>query len=461
MGVDTLAHSSVFLAGKRAYIIILIDIILFLVLYMYLPFAKNVNLGLGLLLFVGVLWLSEAIHVTITALFIPVFAVLFKLYSVEQALSSFSNPIIFLFFGGFALATALHIQGLDKLIANRLIKLSNGHMGFAIIMLFIVTAFLSMWISNTATAAIMLPLGLGILSTLDFSKYKNTFVFVLLGIAYSASIGGFGTIIGSPPNAIAASSLKLDFISWMKLGLPFMLVMLPTCIFVMYLSLRPKFNMRLDLNLEENNWNNKKTLTSIIFVTVALAWIFSSKISYLMGGIKDIDSIIAIFAVIIVCVSGVASFNDIQKNTDWGVLLLFGGGLALSDILKTSSASLVMANAVSSVIGGANWILIIIMVALFVVFLTEFTSNTASAALLIPIFSVISQAIGMQETLLTLIIGFGASCAFMLPVATPPNAMIFGLGFIRQIDMAKVGFLLNLLSVFLITCFSIFIWRYV
>lgn len=461
MGVDTLAHSSVFLAGKRTYIIILIDIILFLVLYMYLPFAKNVNLGLGLLLFVGVLWLSEAIHVTITALFIPVFAVLFKLYSVEQALSSFSNPIIFLFFGGFALATALHIQGLDKLIANRLIKLSNGHMGFAIIMLFIVTAFLSMWISNTATAAIMLPLGLGILSTLDFSKYKNTFVFVLLGIAYSASIGGFGTIIGSPPNAIAASSLKLDFISWMKLGLPFMLVMLPTCIFVMYLSLRPKFNMRLDLNLEENNWNNKKTLTSIIFVTVALAWIFSSKISYLMGGIKDIDSIIAIFAVIIVCVSGVASFNDIQKNTDWGVLLLFGGGLALSDILKTSSASLVMANAVSSVIGGANWILIIIMVALFVVFLTEFTSNTASAALLIPIFSVISQAIGMQETLLTLIIGFGASCAFMLPVATPPNAMIFGSGFIKQIDMAKVGFLLNLLSVFLITCFSIFIWRYV
>lgn len=460
MEVFTKAYSNNLAIYSKVFIIV-IDVAILFALYCYLPFEKNTNFGLSLLVFIGILWLSEAVNITITALFIPFFSVLFKLYSVEEAFKSFSNPIIFLFLGGFGLATALRVQELDKFIANKLIQLSKGNMAVAVIMLFLVTAFLSMWISNTATAAIMLPLGLGILSTLDFSKYKNTFVFVLLGIAYSASIGGFGTIIGSPPNAIASSALKMDFISWMKLGVPFMLVMLPVCIFAMYLLLRPKLNMQLSFNLENSKWSVKKTLTAIIFISISLAWIFSAKISYHLGGIKDLDSIIALFAVIIVCISGVASFSDIQKNTDWGVLLLFGGGLALSDILKTSGASLVMANAVSNLVGGANWILIILLVALFIVFLTEFTSNTASAALLIPIFSTISHAVGMPETLLTLIIGFGASCAFMLPVATPPNAMVFGVGFIGQKDMLKIGFLLNLISIFLIACFAIFIWRFV
>lgn len=457
---DILPHVCGLTINKRALILIF-DFILFFALYFYLPFEKNVNFGLSLLAFIGILWLTEAIHVTVTALFIPVFAVVFNIYNVEEALKTFSNPIIFLFLGGFALATALRVQGLDRFIANQLISLSRGSMFVATIMLFIATAFLSMWISNTATAAIMLPLGLGILSTLDFTQHRNTFLFVLLGIAYSASIGGMGTLIGSPPNAIAASVLKLDFLSWMKLGMPFVLVMLPSCILVMYLLLRPKFNVRFDLELEDVKWDRKKTITTLIFVSIALAWVFSSKISSLMGGVKSIDSVIALLAILIVCISGVVSFDDIQKNTDWGVLLLFGGGLSLSHILKLSGASLVMANAISNLVGDANWVLIVLIVALFIVFLTEFTSNTASAALLIPIFSTMSQAMGMSEILLTLIIGFGASCAFMLPVATPPNAMVFGTGFIKQKDMIKTGILLNLLSVCLIVCFALFMWRFI
>lgn len=457
---DILPHVYGLTINKRALILIF-DFILFFALYFYLPFEKNVNFGLSLLAFIGILWLTEAIHVTVTALFIPVFAVAFNIYNVEEALKSFSNPIIFLFLGGFALATALRVQGLDRFIANQLISLSRGSMFVATIMLFIATAFLSMWISNTATAAIMLPLGLGILSTLDFTQHRNTFLFVLLGIAYSASIGGMGTLIGSPPNAIASSVLKLDFLSWMKLGMPFVLVMLPSCIFVMYLLLRPKFNFELNLKLEDAKWDHKKTITTLIFISIALAWVFSSKISHLMGGVKSIDSVIALLAILIVCISKVVSFDDIQKNTDWGVLLLFGGGLSLSHILKLSGASLVMANAISNLVGDANWVLIVLIVALFIVFLTEFTSNTASSALLIPIFSTMSQAMGMSELLLTLIIGFGASCAFMLPVATPPNAMVFGTGFIKQKDMIKIGFLLNLLSVCLIVCFTSFVWRFI
>ncbi len=160
--------------------------------------------------FIGILWLTEALHVTITALLVPLIAVGTGLMDVNTGLRSFANPIIFLFFGGFALATALHIQGLDKLIANRLLLAAKGQLMVAVLMLFGATALVSMWISNTATTAMMLPLALGVIGNLNLERERNTYVFILLGIAYSASIGGLGTLVGSPPNAIAAAQLGLD-----------------------------------------------------------------------------------------------------------------------------------------------------------------------------------------------------------------------------------------------------------
>ncbi len=446
---------------KWSFGIIIIDVILFFILYCLLPFDSNANAGIALLVFIGILWLTEAIHVTITSLLIPLLAVMLGLLNTSNALKSFANPIIFLFFGGFALATALHIQGIDKFIANRMIRFAKGKLWLAIIILFTITALLSMWISNTATAAIMLPLGLGVLSNLDSKNDRNTFVFVLLGIAYSASIGGFGTIVGSPPNAIAAAELKLDFFSWMKLGIPFMLVMLPSCIFLMYLILRPKLNSTFEIKKENIIWCFKSISTIIIFVITAIAWIFSTKISAYFGGISDVDSIIAIAAIIAIGVTNVASWEQIQKNTEWGVLLLFGGGLALSTILKDSGASAIMANGMVLLFGESAWLVIIIAVATFIIFLTEFTSNTASAALLVPLFSSVGEAIGMPPALLCLIIGFGASCAFMLPVATPPNAIVFGSGYIRQTEMVKVGIFLNILSIIIVSLFAWFVWRFI
>lgn len=180
--------------NKRGLIILAIDVVLLLLLLEFLPYDPKANAGLALMVFVGVLWLTEAVHVTITALFIPILAVVLGLMNTNESLKSFANPIIFLFFGGFALATALHIQGLDRLIANRLLMIAKGKLSIAVLLLFGVTALLSMWISNTATAAMMLPLVLGILSNLDIRSERNTFVFVLLGVAYSASIGGLGTL---------------------------------------------------------------------------------------------------------------------------------------------------------------------------------------------------------------------------------------------------------------------------
>ncbi|PVZ82166.1 Anion transporter [Serratia sp. S1B] len=444
---------------RRGLLILAADILLFAVLLKTLPFSPQENMGLALLVFIGILWLTEAIHITITALLVPIMAIGMGMMSVDKALASFANPTIFLFFGGFALATALHIQKIDRLIANRLLLLARGRMLVAALMLFATTAVLSMWISNTATAAMMLPLAMGILSNLDREREHNTYVFLLLGIAYSASIGGLGTMVGSPPNAIAAAQLGLDFMGWMKFGIPVMLVLMPLMVGTLYLMLRPSLNHQFSISLEEFTWSPVRKVTLGIFLLTVVCWIFSSHISVFLGGIKQFDTVVAVAAVILIGISGVASWAQIQQNTEWGVLMLFGGGLTLSVILRDTGASKVMAEGMAALFGSSHWFIIILAVAVFIIFLTEFTSNTASAALLVPIFATVAEALGMPPALLTIVIGIGASCAFMLPVATPPNAIVYGTGMIRQSEMVRVGFWLNIMCVLVVTLFAWFIWR--
>jgi len=439
-------------------IIIALDLILLIALLNFLPFDQKANTGLALTVFVGVLWLTEAIHVTITALLIPLLAIVLGILDTTNALKSFSNPIIFLFFGGFALATALHIQGLDRLIANRLLRLAKGRLSVAVMLIFAVTAGISMWINNTATAAMMLPLALGILANIDYQKERKTFVFILLGIAYSASIGGMGTLIGSAPNAIAAAQVGIDFLSWLKFGIPLVLVLMPLMIGLLYLMLRPNLNYQIAISEEKVAWTPMRLVTISIFALTVACWIFSRSLSAWFGGIPQFDSVVAIAAAILICISGVASWRQIQENTEWGVLLLFGGGLTLSIILQSSGASAIIAHGIIQVFGENHWAIIMLVVAAFIIFLTDFTSNTASAALLVPIFASVAQALGMPAIVLVMIIGFGASCAFMLPVATPPNAIVFGTGYIKQNDMIKVGFVLNLLCIAVITAFAWFYW---
>ncbi|MDC9590574.1 DASS family sodium-coupled anion symporter [Xenorhabdus sp. XENO-10] len=445
-------------SNKRGLIILALDIILLVALLKFLPYGEKANAGLALMAFVGVLWLTEAIHVTITALCVPILAVGMGLMNTGDALKSFANPIIFLFFGGFALATALHIQGLDRLIANRLLMIARGRLSVAVLLIFGITAVLSMWISNTATAAMMLPLILGILANLDVRTERNTFVFVLLGVAYSASIGGLGTLVGSPPNAIAAAQLGMDFFTWMKYGVPMVIILLPVMVGIMYIMLRPNLNHKFNLELEHLEWNGKRVIAMTIFLLTVVCWISSSFISDALGGVKDLDTIIAVSAAILIGITGVSTWSQIQNNTEWGVLMLFGGGLTLSAVLKNSGASEVMANGMAETFGASPWFVIIVAIATFIIFLTEFTSNTASAALLVPIFATVAEALGMPVMALTMIIGIGASCAFMLPVATPPNAIVYGSGYIKQIEMVKVGIVLNLACIAIISVVAWFFW---
>lgn len=453
--------------NKKSWMIIAIAALVSIILFYILPYDTNAKKGLCLLLFIATLWLSEAVHITITALMIPVLAIILGIQNVAKdgtvsdltikgVLTNFANPTIFLFFGGFALATALHMQKIDRKIATKIIAMSGSNLGYAVIGICSITAGLSMWISNTATAAMMLPLALGILANVDEKTQRNTFTFVLLAIAFSANIGGLGTIVGSPPNAIVSSALGYNFTDWMKVGIPLMLIFFPIMLIVLYFVFRPNLNIKIQIDTHNFiPWTNKRILTLVVFSMTAFFWIFSSKLSEILG-LKISDALVALAAATAIGVLGLAKWQDIAHGTDWGILLLFGGGLTLSMILQNSGASAVLGNEVSKIFGSVSLFVVILISAIFITTLTEFTSNTASAALLVPVFATIATEVGLPEESLVVVIGVGASCAFMLPVATPPNAIVFGTGYITQRQMLKAGGILNIFCIISITLYVYF-----
>ncbi|MGL4936607.1 DASS family sodium-coupled anion symporter, partial [Shewanella sp.] len=324
---------------KKKMLILVADIVLLLALYYGLPFEQGVNTGLAILVFAAILWLTEAIHISITAILIPILTVGFGVFETQEAMSNFANPIIYLFFGGFVLAAALHHQKIDTLIAQKLLLASKGKLSHACLMLFGVTALLSMWISNTATTAMMLPLALGVLQQLDRDKYHSTYVFVLLGIAYSANIGGIGTLVGSPPNAIAAAQAGLSFSDWLKFGIPTVILMLPLMLIALYTYFKPDLSAQFDVDIVVQKLTFQGKLTLAIFFATVCCWIFSVPLAKALGGLTQFDSIVALGAVVLLSGLGLVGWKKIESTTDWGVLILFGGGLTLSAVLKTTGTS--------------------------------------------------------------------------------------------------------------------------
>lgn len=436
--------------------IVILDVLLLCAMLAWLPFDPNVNKGLGILVFIAILWLTEAVNITITALSIPVLATLLGVFDMSKSLTDFANPVLFLFFGGFALAAALSKQGLDTQIAAKVMQLAKGHLGWAAIVLFTITAALSMWISNTATAAMMMPLALGMLKGIDAHKERRTLVFVLLGVAYSASIGGIGTLVGSPPNAIAAAQMGLGFTDWMKFGIPVVLIFMPVGIGLLFLVTRPNLSHQVSTEKVTIQWTGQRKTTLFIFLTTVLLWIGSQPIAKALGGIPQFDTLIAMGAIVAIAISRVASWDDINQNTDWGVLMLFGGGLTLSAILKQTGANAFLAEVLSNGLATMPIFIILLCLAAFVVFLTELVSNTATAALLVPLFAGVAEALGVSPIVVSVLIAVGASCAFMLPVATPPNAIVFASGYIKQREMMRAGLVLNLVFTVILTMLAYF-----
>lgn len=452
--------------AKAKIAIIVFDVLLFLLLIRFLPYGEHAARGLALLVFVGILWLTEAIHITVTALLIPVLASIMGLLPTATALASFANSTIFLYFGGFALAAALHLQQLDKLFALKIIRLARGNFILSVIYLFLVTAFLSMWVNNASTAAMMMPLTLGLLADLDAKANHRTFVFVLLGVAYSCSIGGMGTAVGSIPNAIVVSQLNITFADMFIYAFPVMLVMMAVMIVCLYAVIRPDLSVKLHGLGDEKIPMTRERITALcIFAGVALMWVFSGQINPVLssamgmdGLIENLDSIVAVVGAILIVLLKVVSWDDLEDNINLGVLYLFGGGITLSIVLSNTGASRILADLVVSMIEDSHYYVIGVAVALFVIFMTEVVSNAATATLLVPIFITIAETIGAPPLGIALIIAIGASCAFMLPVATPPNTFVYSTGHIRLSEMVRLGILLNIISALAIGTYGYLFW---
>jgi sodium-dependent dicarboxylate transporter 2/3/5 len=428
--------------------------------YAAVPQPGPLRSGLALFTLIGGLWMTQALHLSVTALLVPLLAVLAGLIDVRTALGSFAHPVIFLFMGGFALAAALQRQGLDRALALTVLRLAAGRRDAAVLLIFGLTALLSMWISNTATAAMMIPLALGLLRDDDGPAER---AFVLLGVAYSASIGGIGTLVGSPPNAIAAAQagigfaewMRIGFAEWMRIGLPMVLLLLPLMVGTLFVALRPRLRpAESPVPLASPAvlpWTREQRITVAVFGLTAAGWVAGAPLGRLLGLTADVDSVVALAAIVALVASGALGWREFERRTQWGVLLLFGGGLALSEVMAVSGASRFLAEGLTSALQGAPMLWLLLAVVSFVVFLTELVSNTASAALLVPIFLGVAAALGLPPPLFAAAIAVAASCAFMLPVATPPNAIAYATEQVPQATMMRCGLLLNVVCIVVIT----------
>ncbi|WP_052297393.1 SLC13 family permease [Methanotorris igneus] len=463
--------------NKNTLILIFDIILMFLILFFFPIDDLQIKEGLSILVFISILWLTEALPLPISSLFVPVLAVLFGILDVKEAFKSFAHPIIFLFLGGFALASALRKYELDKLIAYKIVGLSKGDFRVASFLIMLTTAFLSMWISNTSATAIMLPLAIGLLGYANNNKIdnniefytskqseevsprdatthrcnENIYAFLLLGIAYSASVGGIGTIIGSPPNAITASFLSMGFFDWFKVGFPIVLILLPIIYAVLFLYFKPQFERKISVKYDFKIKNSKALLVGGVFLFVILMWMLSGKLSALFGVEKYFDSIVAVIGIILLFSLRLINWEDLNNSTDWGVLLLFGGALSLSYILSTTGASEYIANIVINALKGVPTFAYIFGLVLFSIMITNIMSNTGVASVLVPILIATASQLNIRPEILALPVGIAVSCAFMLPVATPPNALVFGSGYIKEKDMIKAGFILSLISAVIVT----------
>ena len=403
--------------------------------------------GLFILLVCAGLWMSEIIPLPVTALLVPVIAYFFKILSPVAAMAPFSNTIIFLFMGGFTLAALLNKHGIDLWLADRVIRLSGGSLWLSLIGFYGVTSILSMFISNTATTAMMVPIAVSLID----KKFPRMRTMLILGTAYVANIGGNGTVVGSPPNAIAAAALDISFYEWFKVGFPTLLFMFPLVIFSLWFVIKPEKNAYVNrIDSKNFNWTPSAKGTIGLFLFTVTCWIFSSQFSGFLG-LKKFDHMIAILITALAPALGLISWKELEKKIGWGILIIFGGGLCLSSVLGTTGTTAWIASSIFNSINTAPlWVILIVSITMMVL-LTEVSSNTGSAAILVPIMFALSDQF-TPEFAFAMVFGIGlaANCAFMLPIATPPNALVYGTGHIQQKDMLKTGMLLNIFAIIVV-----------
>ncbi|MFV9551249.1 SLC13 family permease [Algibacter sp. PT7-4] len=426
-------------------------------------------------------WITEAIPIAATALLPIVLFPLTDSLDIGSTTASFGHKFVFLYLGGFIIAIAIEKWNLHKRIALNIINIIGANVNKIILGFMLATAFLSMWISNTATSVMMLPIGIAIIKQFKDNPKTNkneNLIFgkaLMLAIAYSASIGGISTLIGTPPNLVLAGIIletygyEITFLQWFIFGFPISILLLFICwkyLTTIAFSFKQK---EIPGGKEEINQllkslgkiSYEEKLIAIIFASTAFCWI--TRAFFLKRLLPQIDdTIIAIlFALMLFIIPSktknktLISWKD-TKNLPWGIIILFGGGMALAKGFETSGLALWLGNQMTTLVGISTLLLIFLLIAA-VNFLTEITSNLATTAMLLPVLAPMAITVNIHPFILMVAAAVAASCAFMLPVATPPNAVVFGSGYLRIPDMISKGFIMNIISIIIITLFVYFV----
>lgn len=463
-------------------------VILYLLLFVELdPSRPEITYTFCIALVMAVWWITEVVPLAITSLLPVALFPLFGIMDGKVVAATYFNDVIFLFMGGFFVALAMQRWNLHRRIALHILSLTGISPARILFGFMLSSSFLSMWISNTATAMMMLPIALSVIQQLEelvaekgISRYGTG---LLLGIAYSASIGGMATLVGTPPNLSFSrifhiyfpSGPEISFSAWMMFALPFSVLMFAVVWIYLYVLFRPLRHewVRLERNTfskqikEMGQMRQEEMVVFVIFIVLAFLWLFRTDLDFGLFAIPGWSGIfpestfindgsVAILMAIILFIIPSASVPgsrlmnwETAKKLPWNILLLFGGGFALASGFKESGLSLWFGEQLRW-ISSYHLFLVILFIALIMTFLTELTSNTATTEIILPILAGIAITIEINPLLLMVPTTLSASMAFMMPVATPPNAIIFGTGRIKVLQMARTGLILNLLGALLI-----------
>ncbi|AUC15026.1 anion transporter [Tenacibaculum sp. SZ-18] len=453
--------------------------------FIFFPFtiiSEAADAVIAVAIWMIIWWITEAVHIAVTSLLPLILFPLLKVMSIGEVGANYGSPIIFLFFGGFILALALEKVNLHKRVALSIVKLTGTTPNKVILGFMIATAFMSMWISNTASTVVMLPIALSVVKLLikdanGFTKKDRNFALnIMLGIAFSANAGGIATVIGTPPNSVLIGlleneyNIQISFMKWMIMGLPFSISMIWFSYVILTKLIFPcntiNFSQTENVIIDElkklGEISKEEKRVLLVFGITVFLWITRTLINEIFPGLKLSDTIISLVGAISLFVipmnvktgNFVLEWKDTEKLA-WGILILFGGGLSLAKGMASSGVVDVITDLIQN--SGFNPFIVISLLIVLMLFMTELMSNVALVAVLAPVIAGIAIGFGVPLLYVLIPVTMASSCAFMLPMATPPNAIVFASGYIKVKQMVRAGVLLNIIAVLLLILYYKFI----
>lgn len=454
------------------FIKLLIALIGFLIVY-WMPLGLDYPAQAALAIFAGIalLWTTEAIPMPVTALLVPVLLTGFGIFGTSDALVPFAHPVVYLILGGVMLAAAVHKTGMDRRILYPFLIRSRGKPDRLLLYMMLVSAILSMWISNTATVALLAPFAMGLPSKIKDKEISRQLTkILLLGIGFAAVIGGLGTVIGSAPNAVASALLaeqgSWTFLDWMIIGMPtsFVLLFISWRI-IMWVIPMPDTNIDIGYLKEDyakmGHMSGAEKKTLIIFSATIIFWVSGTTLGQWLGLNSSFMStaIVGLLGAVALFVANIITWEDV-RNVPWSVFLIIGAGLALGEAIVSTGAAIWITDQLFTLVLGLPLLAIVLLIGFIIVMISNFLNNTASAAIFTPILIALAISIDVDIRLLVLPIALILSLSFITPIGTPPITLMYSLGKVSRNELAKIGFLITIPAVF-ICIFMIMLLNYI